>query len=200
MVVPARDYALAEFFSCHWQCAGTWRVETTPAFTAQALAGGSSMCSEKQRRLLTFAKMRGIVWVTLVVSCHTLRIAAPPLALRAGRSTVLLAEKPEAEADLAAAFAARLERLEDSAREEETQLRDQRDAELRAAGVSRARQAWGYTTEGPEPEAAVELSGLAAGACSCWVRSSSSPSGAGSSAPPRTPACCSGRMWRPRSL
>mmetsp|Transcript_16769 Transcript_16769/g.53981 ORF Transcript_16769/g.53981 Transcript_16769/m.53981 type:complete len:187 (-) Transcript_16769:14-574(-) len=108
--------------------------------------------------------MRGIVWMPLVVSCHTLRIAAPPLALRAGRSTMLLPEKPEAEADLAAAFAARLERLEDSAREEETQLRDQRDAELRAAGVSRARQAWGYTTEGPEPEAAVELSGLAAGA------------------------------------
>ena len=107
------------------------------------------------------SSMRGIVMVPLAASCHTLRIAAPPLALRARRSTVLLAEEPEAEVDLAAAFAAR---LEDSAREEETQFRDQRDAELRAAGVSRARQAWGYTTEGPEPEAAVELSGLAAGA------------------------------------
>lgn len=46
---------------------------------------------------------------------------------------------------------------------DDAQRKKANDIELRAKGVSRSRLAWGYTTDGPEPEPLFELSGLLAG-------------------------------------
>ena len=64
---------------------------------------------------------------------------------------------------LTAAFAERVRDEERAAREEPARRKAMREAQLRADGVSPARQAWGYTKPGPEPNPLVEFSGIGAG-------------------------------------